>query len=77
MEKKKLNAEDIEEIISAQLMKLTSSKVEDHDVYVSDAVANQIGKGLKLAAIRMKYAEFRNTEAGKSMGKIDMLEARS
>jgi len=76
MEKKKLNADDLEEIISGQLAKLTSNEVDEKAVYVADAVANQVGKGLKLAALRMKYVEFKNTEIGKGVGSIQLLEPR-
>jgi len=80
MEKEKsndqMNADDAYEIITAQLRKLTGDKVDDHDVYVADAVANQIGKGLKLAASQMKYVEFKNTEMGKGIGRIELLESR-
>jgi uncharacterized protein YhfF len=76
MREEKLNADDVEEIIAEQLRKLTAKTVDDHDVYVADAVANQIGKGLKHAAVRMKYAEMKNTENGKAMGTIAMLEPR-
>lgn len=76
MDKKQMNADDVYEIISAQLRKLTSEKVDDHDVYVADAVANQIGKSLKVAALQMKYVEFKNTDVGKGIGIIEVLEPR-
>lgn len=53
------NANDIEEIISAQLDILTSDDVTPEEVKAADAVANQIGKSLKHAALRIGYKEYR------------------
>jgi hypothetical protein len=55
------NADELADIIAGQLDVLTGESVTDEEVHVADAVANQIGKGLKLAALRIAYADYQKS----------------
>lgn len=71
-EQRSKNADDLAEIIAGQLDILTGDSVTDEDVHIADSVANQIGKSLKLAGLRIAYEDHK-----KSGGpKIETLEAR-
>lgn len=67
------NADELAEISSSQLDILTAEGVSNESVRVADAVANQIGKLLKLAGLRIAYHAYKK-EGGPA---IQTLEARS
>ena len=73
MENKQKNADDLSEIMSAQLDKLTAGGVTEEDVHVADAIANMIGKMLKHDALRIAYAAIKDRT---DLGTIASLEAR-
>ena len=66
------NADELAEIIAGQLDILTGDAVTDDEVKVADAVANQIGKSLKLAGLRIAYEDHK--KQGGAI--IETLEAR-
>jgi len=72
MANKQKNADDLAEIMSEQLDILTASGVSEDQIYVADAVANMIGKTLKLSALRIAYDE--HVKGGGTI--IGTLEAR-
>jgi hypothetical protein len=66
------NADELAEIISIQLDILAGNTVSDEEVRISDAIANQIGKSLKLASLRMAYEEHKKQNGAL----IETLEGR-
>lgn len=55
---KQKNADDLSEIMSNQLDILTAASVSKEDIRTADAVANMIGKTLKLCALRLNYQDY-------------------
>lgn len=51
---KEKTAKELSEIMSTQLDVLTSGTADIEDIRLADAVANQIGKLIKLAALEQK-----------------------
>jgi hypothetical protein len=72
MANKQKNADDLAEIMSSQLDVLTATDVSEDQIDIADAIANMIGKTLKLAALRIAYDE--HIKGGGT--KIGTLEAR-
>ena len=66
------NADELAEIMSDQLDVLTGADVTEDQIYIADAVANMIGKTLKLAALRIAYDE--HIKGGGTL--IETLQAR-
>lgn len=67
------NANDLNEIISEQIDRVTARGAKGLDIVIADSVANMIGKLLKLAALQIKYRDY----VSNGGEKIDILENRS
>jgi len=73
--KPELSVDDVYETIAEQIQKLRAKTVKTSDIATANAIANQIGKGLKAAALQIKYTELKNTAAGKNMS-VPIVEPR-
>lgn len=54
---KEKSAKELSEIISSQLDILTAGSADIEDIRLSDAIANQVGKLMKLASLEQKEQE--------------------
>jgi hypothetical protein len=67
------NSDDLDEIIAAQMDKLSSGKVAEEDLKKADIIAKLIGKQLKKDSLRLSYFGMQK----KAPPKIESLEGRA